>query len=1211
MFKGETEILVRNKHTLEINRTIKQKNSMTLMALHNLFINEGDISWNAGLNSNTFFNSGSRTMLGHANTSGGGSNLGEGFICVARVDPNTIINEASFMFLASEKTGDYVRSQPISGEDQPVGTIDLNNKTAELTFKGRVEPPSSAVREINCVQVGYVGTLPNWRNHPGFAVVLDAPCLQTDEEILDVFYRVSIVANNKDPEDVLWKTLFLSRLFPFYYDSFLGGSLFGSTANRNYDVTDARFFGYKLAPARKVIRTRIDNSSDTSSITTNDKNFSQLTGRYSYSYNRESDIGNTYSSVYAFTNRSPFGNYLNLGNSDRATRSHMQQLFPQDINPIQSVFKHSPIAIRPYLDPSFLGSSTADVILNGEDFELDSSNVYKIVYTTGGNINSAEYGLEKKMTLGYRIGDGEYIGEAGSSKPMMTLPGHEISNANPSTYWERSQVNQPNDGVTVQGNDLLHYRRGLDEWILFPTIQKYDDIHVICADAFGLNVLNVYTDDYVNYDEWSTPQLEVTGLTDYCVDNNKTIWAASKNEGLFKIDHENGTIEKIEFTIAGVNQNQCYSVDFKNNGDIWAVFEGAIARSQDDGNTWEAFNESTATQFSVPGVTDINAWNQILGIVIDKQSADDRILLVFNNVDTIGWWSSAGSTTGSDFLDSGVLVDRDTQNRLGYIRTYNSGFPVRKWIKHFPDTDTFVLLNNFRWSNTTTNRDGLDNLLKTIDFGATSLKATANSDSSTHWERYRIKNLAFERDSTGTLRLVNVRNTVRSSGNDDRIGVFLLDENLNTIETVADYGVVGITTTGSAFNITVYNQFFIENMGGGVALLARLGLCYLVHYIANSEPDGGPARQIVWQQYGWNGSEWELDHPGSRPVHETEENLIDGLTIRFEPGGTPQFVQDEYVTAYVFRGVHKDNATSLSFNSAYHLRPTLNLEDVSPSSVPLTPKGLVENKRLDFNTHTNLTFDEYRQNYQVQGMSGCATANTNITRILHSELKFEGDFSVSFKTSKTGRADDNARATFGITPVSTLSLVASWLDAQYGWQFFRFNRNAFTGTALTGSAITVVPTDNTWAGDEVFTLERVGTEIYYKINGTTVHTETGASTEPMVVVTAFRIENFRTFYDMNIDYYTENRRIVELGNSTQQTGVFDPDFAMVEAWLTPRTCRVTVDGQEAPLIVDTLQDPQAGQVTLLPKTGWLVFDNADEGLNITARYQAMYAIQTS
>jgi len=1198
MFKGRVEIQVKDKKTEEIKRVIEKENSMTLLALKNLFYQDS-ISWRSSTGtSNLFSTNTGGTLVGGSNRDGSIDSLTAGYITVGRVDPQTIINEATMNINNCTKTGDYVRSFVIPGENQPIASTDFDNKTVEYTFKGRVEPPTSPTREINLVHTGYItDNRPNARGIPGFAVVLDNPCIQTDEEILDVFYRVSVTSTDKNPEDILWKTMYQSRLFPFYYTDFIDGSFVGSNSiSRNYGVRDLLYRGYKLAPERKVIRTRIDNGGDNSSTETSNKNFSQLTGVYSLSYGLSDDIGNTYSSVYAFTNRSPFGNYFSLSSDNRANRSFSQQVFPQDINPVQSVFKHSPNAIRPYLDPSFIGASTSDVILDGTNFELDTSMVYKIVYTTGGVLGDAQYKVEKKVTLGYP-GE-EYFNEYQSSKPIMTLPGHEVLSTN--SYRERSEVAQPDDGIVASGEDLLHYKRGLNEWIMFPTMQRYDENHIICADAYGISILNVYTDDYVNYDEFSDIVFNVTGLNDYCVDNDKTIWLASKNEGLYKLNYETSTLDKISFNITGVDDNICYTVDYKNNGDVWAVFSGGLLRTQDGGITWELFDENSTPQFQVPNITNGN-WQDIQGIVLDKESADDRLLLVLKTSENIGWWSRAGSTTSSDYLDSGVGVDVDSADNLGYIRNYTNSFSVRKWIKHFPGTNSFVLLNN---RNSTIGLDGaaLRTTVKTIDFMGTSLRASETTN--TRPERLKVKYIHFENDSVGIPRLVLVR--VSSTSNDAPVEHYLRDENLTQVQQLSNFLTDGGLVNLTNINTTSYNTAYIENMGGGIALLARLGLCYLHHTITNEYPDGGDVKHITWQSYGWNGTSWEKDHTGSKPTHNTVDPLIDGLTIAFEEGGTPQFVENEYVTAYVFRGVHKDNATSLSFNFAYHLRPTENLQDLSTSTVPLTPKGLVENKQLNFNTHTtdSTTGTEL---YQVTGLAGRASYVNN-TLWLYSELKFEGDFSVSFKTSKSGTNDGNARATFSITPVSTLSSVSTWVDPQYIWWFDRFNLQGFTGNALTGSTVSVYPNTDTWVGDEVFTLERVGTTIRYKIDGTVVHEATGASTEAMVAVVAFRSEDFRTFYDMNIDYFTENRRVIELGDSIEGTGVFDPQFAMVESWLTPKTCKVTIDGQETPLIVETLDDPLTGQATLLPKTGWLVFDDADGGLDVTAEYQAMFRI---
>lgn len=1204
MFKGETEIQVKNKRTLEITRTIRQKNSMTLLALGNLFYRSRS-NWTSAF-TNTFTGTEDNItgiMLGYPRTSSG-SGTPVGYVGVGKVENNTVINEASLNVHNMEKTGNYVRGSVIPGEVQPVGFVDFGTKTAELTFKGRVPPPTQPIREINLVQVGYSTTsTTDQPGNPGFAVVLDTPCIQTDEEILDVFYRVSIVGNAKDPEDILWKTLFFSRLFPRFYDSFVDGNEFGdSSTGRRYGVRGTTVFGYKLAPERKVIRTRIDSS--TGSGETNDKYFSQLTGRYTFSYDLGSNIGNTYASVYNFTSSTPMGNYFSLERNDFATRSFSQQVFPRDINPVQSIFKHTSNAIRPYLDPSFLGASTADVIINGENFNKESSNVYKIVYPVGGNINQAQYRLEKKVTFGYPGGaGGEYIDEVQRFKHMMTLPSQGVDST--TSYYERNQVAQPDDGIVATNEGLLHYKRGLNEWIMFPTAQKLDSERMIWADAYGISVLDLYTDDYINYDEFSSPALPVTGLTDYCIDEDGTVWLASRNEGLFRLDPDLNTIERIEFSVPGVSDEACYSVDFKNNGDLFAVFNGALMKSIDKGTSWEAFNETTPTKIEISGVTDGN-WQSVQGIVIDKDHPDDRMLFVLKTNDNIGWWSRAGSNPNSNFVISDIPIDFDGNNNLGYIRNYDSGFPVRKWIKYFPETDGFFVLLNNHDSSANPAGAALRSTLKTVQFAGNSVVASNSTGTTT--ERLKYKHVSFEKDSNGVTRVWWGR--VPTNLGSAPVIITLRDQSLNIIEDYSEYnstvgGVMSFST-----GIADRDSFYCEYIGNGISLLCRRDFLFLHQKVVSSAADGGAVRHIIWDTYGWNGSEWEKNHIGLKPVHETEEPLIDGLTIRFEPGGTPQFVQGEYVTAYLFRGIHKDNATSTSWSFAYHLRPTLDLTDLSSGQIPAVAKGQIQNRTLDFSTHNTGDTNIETEIYQIKGIVGRGSSDTS-TRVIHSEIKFEGDFSVSFKTSKTGREDSNARATFGVTPISTLPSISGWVDAQYLWWFSRFNLQGLTGTTLTGTTVTVVPNDATWTGEEVFTLERIGTELYYKINGVTVHTQTGASTEPMVAVVALRSEDFRTFYDMNIDYYTENRRIVELGDTVDQSGVFDPDFCMVEAWLTPRTCKVTIDGQEAPLIVDTLQDPQAGQAVLLPKTGWLVFDEADEGLNITAQYQAMYSIQAS
>jgi hypothetical protein len=115
-------------------------------------------------------------------------------------------------------------------------------------------------------------------------------------------------------------------------------------------------------------------------------------------------------------------------------------------------------------------------------------------------------------------------------------------------------------------------------------------------------------------------------------------------------------------------------------------------------------------------------------------------------------------------------------------------------------------------------------------------------------------------------------------------------------------------------NAIVINSFGIESatvlhLDGGITLA------------------GNVMRQLFtdnaycWEHYGWNGTNWELNHAGSRVAHATVEDLLDGLQVKFQDGASaPHFVAGEFFNQYVNWGLLKDNATTLYFNSAWYTK---------------------------------------------------------------------------------------------------------------------------------------------------------------------------------------------------------------------------------------------------------------------------------------------------
>ena len=1191
MFKGTAEIHIKDVNTLETKRVIKKNNSITLMALHNLFYNESR-SYSTTFSASSWKNSGGNCLIGSRINSGSTGNP-SGHIVIGKVNPETIINEATFNIREAQHDGFYLKTFNIDGENQPVLFEDFANKTWELTFKGRRLPPDSGQREINLIGLMEQSNTRSGASYPGFCVVLDQPCIQTDQEVLDVFYRVSIIANEKNPEDYLWKSLYASRLYPFAYSDFVDGDFIGTSSNTNNGVNGRILRGYGKLPQRKTVRNTSTGSSR--ARVTSNKNFTQMSGIFSYSYDLNDNVGSTYSSFYYYTTINPYGGILE-NNTNQNTHAFTHQIFPSNINPVQSIFKHSSNAIRPYLDPSFLGASTSNILVDGNNYNLDSPTLYRLLFTKGGNIGEAEYKLLKRTNMGFV--DNEYDNEVYSGKFIHSLPS---TTTNETTSVERAIVRQEGDGITVGGEDLLHYKRGLLDFSIFPNFQRYDKNHIICADSFGLSILNVYTDDYVNFDQYSNPQLNTSELMDFCVTSDGIIWVATKDRGLNKIDIVNSTVTQVTINHSDINEDICYSVDFKNNGDVWAVFEGGVASSSDGGSSWEVYNESSQEQFSIPNITDVNEWFKIHGIVIDKEHPDDRLLIVLKNSDNIWWWSRENSNPSSNAIDSGVLVDWDTAVENGRIKTNEQAFAIRKWIKHFPNTESFVLLNN----RTGNSRVGYYSSYKTIEFYSTELKATRNFTSSRQF--LMTKSLPFEYNSNGELSLICTRIDGWATSNFVNV-LHMLNDDLVDVDTInisrPNGGIINIGE--SSFSGARASNMNIEYMSNGIMLANKDHYMLLYHCFSSSDPFGGDLKLLIWDEYGWNGTEWELNNDNSKVTHTAENDLLDGVKLAFEPQGVPNIVENEYADIHVFRGIHKDNATTVSFDIPYHIRPTLDLNILQNNIIPSQPKGLIENKTLDFNTTVDVSEGTAQDLYQVHGMAGCIAYSTGITRVAGSEIVFEGDFSVSFKTNVIGTDHNSARATFGVCPINELSSIGSWFDIPYLFWFNRSEYQACRGNLLDGTC----PIDHTNinSSNDVYTLERIGNQIFYKINGDVINVENGVSTDPMVAVITFRYETFRTFFDMNIDYYTENRLIVEMGNQADQTGCFDPRFATIESWLNPATCSIKINGTDAPLNRLSYDDPLPGQATLIPKSGWLAFNSTDSGSNIEAKYQAMYKI---
>lgn len=128
---------------------------------------------------------------------------------------------------------------------------------------------------------------------------------------------------------------------------------------------------------------------------------------------------------------------------------------------------------------------------------------------------------------------------------------------------------------------------------------------------------------------------------------------------------------------------------------------------------------------------------------------------------------------------------------------------------------------------------------------------------------------------------------------------------------ITPFGIEGGTFTYT-FSQSVDNTVLVLPLDSGIALTS-LGLRQLFNGDA-------PA----WTNYGWNGSSWVKDNSGAKTTHTTNQTLINGLQIRFENGtASPQFTATNYFTQGVNKGLLKDNATDITYSSAYYTIPAV------------------------------------------------------------------------------------------------------------------------------------------------------------------------------------------------------------------------------------------------------------------------------------------------
>lgn len=1047
----------------------------------------------------------------------------------------------------------YIRN-PITGfvavGETAVQTFDATLTTPTYTeFRYRFNPPSvGSTRSVNTVGISSTVSMLADNTLPVTAYVkLTAPCIQTDSQLLDVVYRIHwlqepLNVTGLNTSDYLHLSRVKNLVVGSYNDYIAPYAMHHSPLPNLNDVTStANSLTFLASNGADSINFSATGTSTTHTLV----NAYPLCKRlYSGSATTSADVGKIYGSEY----------YTSLTTTVAGnTVFGWKNITPPTGYYIQPIHGHAASTFTaatptPFLDVS-QPTGTGKLVGGGSWTNPDYPELYLVKITATGNAGTATYQFWKRNHLGFN---------------GTTYNCRHAQIGSLSSKYVPAGANDAIQFPPLKGSHgvLTHYNISLPasggEGIKHVT---YDYTRVVTVDNTGITLLTLPTSLGVNYDATTTPALPVTLIKQVSV--NKTtgdIWVACANTGLWKVDVLGNAVTHFTVATHGVPSEMCYGVDIGRNNTIWAVFNGGLASSADGGTSWTVFNAGTVPAFNFVGVSD-NNWNTVNYLKVDPTDIDDKMLIV-RHPSAVGsaavWWSRA-SATATGYTPSWTPLSIARANP-GYIDVSdNESF----WVAAAPGFAPIKLT----YGTTST---------------ITSITTTATY----------VPGVAFDKGPSGQDCFIRV------AGASSPFTVAMHDVNLTAIISQT------VNTGGTFVSSSPYNPIALY-LGKGLMATVRYdnttsSAAYgwtLAQILDSNNPMTGPFSYLMWDKYGWNGTNWELNHVGSKLVHTGSEVLTNGVTLAFQNGSGTSFVSGEYYTFGVVKGLLKDNTTSYSTVLETYWGPVRVGTTFSgtvrqyPSVGPVTWKR--KSSSLTVNPDNSLVNKSMTRTYPMYA---------------YSNNRVFGDFSIT-GTISPGAA--NKTICIGLSTSRGGGYTTGlpyWhndndIENDVG---FRMSGNSFQPEVAgvpSGTATTITVASTTWE------IRRVGTTITFYVNGVLKHTVTGNSVHSYVIRVLYSIASPSSdalntvepivVASSGVGYYTE------AGSSASGTGIFDPKFLSVDDSPSAKAAfQMFLDGVPVSYVLQrATTSPGPGEVNVIGEHGDFLFNAADVGKTVTGTYR--------
>lgn len=797
-------------------------------------------------------------------------------------------------------------------------------------------------------------------------------------------------------------------------------------------------------------------------------------------------------------------------------------ILSSNVSPVKNVFKQISSANTPFQDLSSIGTMTGTIDINSNNWS--TQYLPKIV-----RLNITNSGDNTTATYNYEVGTfaGGFIENTYSPRTVI-LPQDGIRNYDYTYHRKKSQDNDILRDVTTGGTIIRS-----------PDNIKYF-VAVNCQrNQNSISYYNIETGNKYVLNSTSTPALPVTNTSDMAVSNGYTFVTCS-NTGLWKISPDFNTVTNINSIGGSIDATKAYQIDVKENGDLWVLFEGGLAKgvTPDNGNTWNwsVFDTTTSPAFSATGITNSN-WSNVTAMCVDPEHTNDRVLFILGSAASTNnyaagfiWWERLTGTT--TIMTSGVPYPSfslsENLKRSDLVRCVN-GYWFTSTVISSNGNASYAIYNATYNNNWTTKNSisGIDGRVipAKINNIKSCLMGSIGKGTNTKYPAIVLK--------ASSMSLLPSTLTLNMSVNE----FSLLNGSSSTLN---DYSRNSVAFNGA------YPLVYLEKSNMLICYQLEGNVFYFMPIIPPSTAlNYNDYKGAFWKQYGWDGSSWILGSNLSKTCHSSLETFMDGLEIRFNNGATgTSFVNTEKFTFVVGNGIMKDNATQLDLKLSFYPWKTETITDLyTPSNgqittVPSEIYGELVDEPLTFsNLNPNSTS---KLPFMIsKGRLSKLQNSPSDAYISCEEIAANTQFTIKFKLSSTIIAPSNGSPI--LTPLelntgSGVSIATIVFNNSTG--DLRITNGTYDSTILG-----TIP-KNLLSIDKEFVITRLrNNSIIFIYDNIIYAVKSNSSKVYLYTYSSSNYDSisFKGYYDMKISY-TDFRRMALFGNQLLSTGKFNTKF---------------------------------------------------------------------